>query len=330
MFLLAFLSYRFIETPLRRTSWSASRFFSIVYGVSVSATASGFLFILSQPLEGRLYLGRLLNIPVLPNLQRSWYEDRITGEYLEKCHVGGGFSSELINDCLDVAAGKKNGKIYLIGDSHARNYLPALKGEFREQPVAYLAMGHGCAFLPPVMMSTEASSVMCQEYVAETNKYLSLNAHSGDVVFIGQRLFGADERMTGLYVDYIKSFATRLGEKHVPVVMLDGTYPPPLDPELCVELPWRPFGLREECSVTSETVRKAFGRFDQQALDATSQVANLFYAALRMGLCSDGVCGQTTATGLPIWHVSMTIGQSYWPDLRLVRLMRVIGVDPSW
>jgi hypothetical protein len=25
----------------------------------------------------------------------------------------------------------------------------------------------------------------------------------------------------------------------------------------------------------------------------------------------------------------MTIGQSYWPDLRLVRLMRVIGVDPG-
>ncbi|MGO9487184.1 MAG: acyltransferase family protein [Rhodomicrobium sp.] len=299
MFLLAAMSYRFIETPLRRSSWSGKRLFSVGYGLSASAAGYALLLVLSQPMDGRLYLGRLLGISAPANLQRTWWMDKTTGKYLEKCHVKEGFSSGLMKECLEVAAGKR-GTLYLIGDSHARNYLPALRDAFREHSAAYLTMGSGCAFLPPAM-SSKFVRVRCPDYVAETAEYLLQRVHSGDVVFAGQRLSGAEDKQTPLYVDFIKAFAVRLGEKGVPLVLLDGIYPAALGPEQCIELPWRPF-RSEGCSAAFETVQKAFARFDRLALDASGQVANLFYAPLRTGLCHEGACGQATATGLPIWH----------------------------
>lgn len=320
MFLLAAMSYRFIETPLRRSSWSGKRLFSVGYGLSASAAGYALLLVLSQPMDGRLYLGRLLGISAPANLQRTWWMDKTTGKYLEKCHVKEGFSSDLIKECLEVAAGKR-GTLYLIGDSHARNYLPALRDAFREHSTAYLTMGSGCAFLPPAM-SSKFARVRCTDYVAETAQYLLQRVHSGDVVFAGQRLSGAEDKQTPLYVDFIKAFAVRLGEKGVPLVLLDGIYPAELGPEQCIELPWRPF-RSEGCSAAFETVQKAFARFDRLALDASTQVANLFYAPLRTGLCHEGACGQATATGLPIWHDRSHITEGAAAELAPLLRMRL-------
>ncbi|MCQ4190779.1 SGNH hydrolase domain-containing protein, partial [Methylocystis suflitae] len=129
-----------------------------------------------------------MNIPVPPNLQLTWWSDRKTGKSLERCHVVGEFSSAVLKECLDVPPGRK-GTIYLIGDSHARNYLPALREEFGEHSSAYITMGYGCAFVPPVMAAQHAN-VRCVEYVTETTLYLLQKVRASDVVFIGQRLFG--------------------------------------------------------------------------------------------------------------------------------------------
>ena len=303
MVLLAAASYRFVETPLRRSSWFASPLLSIGAGLSASVVACALLLVVSVTSGGRLYLGNLLAMPTPSHLQRTWWADLQTGEYLEHCHVEGKYSSALLNDCLDVTRGKK-GTVYLIGDSHARNYLPALKSAFRERSTAYLTMG-GCAFHPVQIMPSylnDVSRLNCALYAAETAEHLVKKVRSGDVVFIGQRLHGHPERQTVTYVDFVKAFALRLQEKGVPTVLLDGAFPPELDPQQCTALPWQPFGNREGCSVDSETVSNAYAQFDQLAYEASASTGYLYYAPLRLGLCNEGVCGQTTATGRPIWH----------------------------
>jgi hypothetical protein len=309
MVLLAVISYRFIETPLRRSIWSAKPLLSIGAGLSVSVGVCALLLVLSVTLGGRLYLGNLLGIPTPPNLERTWWVDLKTGRYLEHCHVEDKYSSALLHDCLDVPRGK-NGTVYLIGDSHARNYLPALKDAFKQHSVAYLTMGSGCTFLPVAMTATDDdyARLNCPLYVAETAEYLLEKVRSGDVVFIGQRLYGQPERQTPTYVDFAKAFALRLQDKGVPTVLLDDVFPPMLDPQQCTALPWQPFGLMDGCSVSSETVSMAFAEFDRLADDASASTGYVYYAPLRLGLCNAAVCGQTTATGRPIWHDGHTGG----------------------
>jgi hypothetical protein len=260
------------------------------------------MLVLSVTLAERLYLGHLLHIPTPSNLERTWWADLKTGRYLEHCHVQGKYSSALLEECLDVPRGK-HGTVWLIGDSHARNYLPTLREAFNEHSTAYLTMGGGCTFLPEGMSSAFTyRDVDCPEYVAETSEYLLRNVRSGDVVAIGQRLNDQPERQTSTYVDFINAFALRLQAKGVPTILLDGTFPPELHPEECTALPWQPFGNREGCSVDTETVAKAFAKFDELASDAAAETESLYYAPLRTGLCNAGVCGQTMATGTPIWH----------------------------
>ena len=79
-------------------------------------------------------------------------------------------------------------------------------------------------------------------------------------------------------MDFVKAFALRLREKGVPTVLLDGTFPPELDPQQCTALPWQPFGNREGCSVDSETVSNAYAQFDQLAYEASASTGYLYYA----------------------------------------------------
>lgn len=301
MFVLAVISYRYVETPLRRSIWSPNKAIALGYGLTALAAASAILLIVHKPLNGHLYLGRIMNITAPPNLQRNWWVDKTTGKYIERCHVKAAFTSPILIECLDVAPGR-DGIVYLIGDSHARNYLPAVENVFSNHSIAYLTMGHGCAFLP-LSMTSEFQGVNCSRYVLETTEFLLTNVQAGDVVFVGQSLFGDKARQTFDYVGHIAAFAQRLTKKQVPVVLLDGTFPPILPPEQCFKAPWRPFSEDiTGCFLDAIDVTKAFAKFDRLAFDASNQLPNLYYAPLRMGLCHEGRCGQTTASDFPIWH----------------------------
>lgn len=57
MFLLAVLSYHYIETPLRKATWSRSRLGSIGYGMASAVMVSGLVALIAWPMNGRLYAG---------------------------------------------------------------------------------------------------------------------------------------------------------------------------------------------------------------------------------------------------------------------------------
>ena len=75
-------------------------------------------------------LANILNLQNPTHLQHTWWKNKITGEYLEKCHVEEEFSNTLLNECFKVHSKTQNAA-YLLGDSYARNYLPTIKEEFK-------------------------------------------------------------------------------------------------------------------------------------------------------------------------------------------------------
>jgi peptidoglycan/LPS O-acetylase OafA/YrhL len=295
MFALAILSYRYIETPLRRRTWSNYRIPSIAYGISASASVA----LLYLVFQGSLNAGVLYGDKFPEQLRQTWWENKLTGQYLEKCHARY-FSTQLIGECLSVPAGK-NGTVYLIGDSHARNYLPAVRAVFGDDyTVAYLTMGWGCAFLPPDMAEAY-SFVGCPAYAPNVARFLSGALRPGDIIVIGQRLLGAPERRTDNYLVFINKLARQFGEFGARVILLDGVAPPSADPSICVVAPWRR-SLIDQCFIRRTAVIHAYEDFDRLATEVSARTPNLFYAPLREGLCQHDQCGQITESGEPIWH----------------------------
>jgi hypothetical protein len=197
--------------------------------------------------------------------------------------------------------------IYIIGDSHARNYMPAIKEEFSgDYSVHYMTMGYGCAFLPPDMASLKKySKVHCTDYVENVSDFLLKNTKQGDIVFIGSRLDGRQwkqRRSTPHYINFIKKFASKLEPNNVSVVILDGTFAPRRSPEECIDYPWTAANYKKGCFHSVEKVKNAFAVFDNLAENAATDLSNLYYAPLRTGLCYNGLCGQKNFNNTPIWH----------------------------
>ena len=82
MVFLAAMSYRYVESPMRRAKWSPVRWKSVFYGIGASACAAGLLFILAGPYGRRLYTGKapnsvagtksLIDNYLLPDQSSSW------------------------------------------------------------------------------------------------------------------------------------------------------------------------------------------------------------------------------------------------------------------
>jgi len=83
MLFLAAMSYRYIESPMRRAKWSPVRWKSVFYGISASACAAGLLLVMDRPSSRTLYTGKLphlvaagtqslTNNYLLPDRSPSW------------------------------------------------------------------------------------------------------------------------------------------------------------------------------------------------------------------------------------------------------------------
>jgi peptidoglycan/LPS O-acetylase OafA/YrhL len=133
MLLLANASYRYVETPLRRSDWSVLRWQSIAYGMSASASAAAVLVGLAKPLEGKLFTGNkkveeglssslLLarKSDILATADKIRYKCNMTPHHLS----GKSYRPQplidraFIRDCIRSSAQGKN-KLVLVGDSFA-------------------------------------------------------------------------------------------------------------------------------------------------------------------------------------------------------------------
>jgi len=294
---LAAFSYAKIESPFRKQQ-EVTRSLTIAAGIGIVASTSIFIEYLKRNPD-RIAL-KTSNQVILS----TWWHDK-EGRYIEYCHVKGEFSRQTMINCLGLSTSRNRPVGFLLGDSHARNYLVAARNAFPGHTIKYLTMGHGCAFMPSSMISDSIDSkVKCAKYVEEASRYVQKLAQPGDIVLIGQALRDGDSaaRSTPEYFSHIEAFANNLMELRVPIVLFDGTYPPGKYPELCTKEFWRPFPGAANCEKPIRDNKTAYQRFDHMASELAKRTQNIFYAPLRIGLCVNATCGQYTSSGTQIWH----------------------------
>jgi hypothetical protein len=294
---LAALSYSKIETPIRKSSRLFTRRSAIATGIGVLSFSVVLINYIKQ-------YASAITLATNPVIQSTWWQNK-EGKYIEYCLVKKEFSRQTMINCLGPLAPRKQPIAFLLGDSHARNYMIAAKNAFPDHKTKYLTMGFGCAFLPSSMISASVDvRVKCSEYVKEVTRYIQQLAQPGDIIFIGQALLGPNLHIRSKpeYFSHIGSFANHFKDIGVPVVLFDGAYSPGIYPELCTKEVWRPFPSVSNCQKPIHVSKNAYQRFDEKASELARTHQNIFYAPLRTGLCTKKTCGQATASGTQIWH----------------------------
>ncbi|MEH1805682.1 acyltransferase family protein [Nostoc sp.] len=198
--LLSIASYRYVETPLRRSDWSAVSWKSIGYGMGASITTAVMLVGLMKPLNQKLFVGNkkieesltssiLLprNSDILETVEKWIYKCNMTPHHLS----GKDYRSKplvdknFIRNCVRNSAQGKN-KLVLVGDSFA---------QVSARPLAIIATdidydfrviyGYGCPY--PLRYSAIKSGTV--ENCSEIDEELLINElisslNKGDIVVL--------------------------------------------------------------------------------------------------------------------------------------------------
>jgi hypothetical protein len=130
IFILAYISYRWVETPLRKAVWSPRQYATVMKGVVAAFISAGLLLVLSKVM-------RRVS-PVRPNPELS-YDTHLIGwnpcnESLMNSIVSSSVSSSKEEGfCREIVQPPYPARLVLIGDSHSgqlasglRDILPAL------------------------------------------------------------------------------------------------------------------------------------------------------------------------------------------------------------
>ncbi len=126
IFLLAWLSYRYFESPLRRATWAPSHWKTISYGLgSIISGAFIISVFLIASLQNTNSSSQLLGI-------KSRYEDPGILHKDIYCHLPKNINTAF-EDCLQQTDKSKR-TIYVIGDSHATNHFPSISEALKSFP----------------------------------------------------------------------------------------------------------------------------------------------------------------------------------------------------
>ncbi|MDB4346553.1 acyltransferase, partial [bacterium] len=287
---LAIASYRWIETPFRKGNWFGKRWKNLSTGGIIlifSAITSWSLRNISF-LKDNIYILSRFNL-TSPHLVSSWWRDK-TGKYIDYCHIEHGFNENYLSKCLPLLPSNDLNINYVVGDSHARNYVPAIRAAFMNSRMTmYLTNGQACLFSADnYSYSLADNPVSCEKQVFLTLKYILKNAKDGDYLFVGQSLLDdrVFKRINPAYFRGIGKIANSLKEKGVRVFLMDGTYPPLIPPEGCVL-----FSKKLGCTTPKEEVLSKYSDFDRLAAFYAAKY-NFQYLPLRDGLCSGEICYQ--------------------------------------
>jgi peptidoglycan/LPS O-acetylase OafA/YrhL len=318
---LAVASYRWIETPLRKGNWFGKRWKTLLAGGIVLIAVAGaqsslrkIAFIKNSVFIGNKFHGNS------SHLTSTWWRDE-SGKYIDYCHVEKSFNLSYLSNCLHASQTRSYNVNYVIGDSHARNYMPAIRHAFLpKRKTVYLTNGQACLFSAnSYSYSLSDNALSCKNQVNSTVDYIKNNSKNGDYVFIGQSLMGENlaKRSNIEYFRGIGRIVDALRTKGVKVFLMDGTSPPAIPPQGCMLFPGK-----TGCTSSRNEVINNYTQFDQLA-NAFADIYGYTYIALRDGLCSGEICGQKTVHGSYIWHDAGHITEQSSSELAELLLRRL-------
>jgi peptidoglycan/LPS O-acetylase OafA/YrhL len=183
---LAWLSYRFVERPLRNSPWPSTRGGTILVALLASLTGSLIIMLLAKGWKEQLFLGQrndlekthsVLSHPGGP-VCNIFDDPTAPKEFPERCGFNGS---------------PKRPTIYMVGDSQIEQFAPAISAFAREHNLSFRGLwGNACAFpaLEGVKGSQAGRSMTepCQKAQRATEKALLARVTPGDVIFIGSYL----------------------------------------------------------------------------------------------------------------------------------------------
>lgn len=300
IFSLATLSHRWVETPMRNINFFKYRRQTFFSSGGVMIFVATVLTSLSQIsiIRNNIYFYANAKSK-FPHLASTWWKDEYSN-YIDQCHIEKNFNTEYLQKCLKINRQENKNINFVLGDSHARNYMPAIRKAFIEKrDTLYMTNGQSCLFsLSDYSFSLSDDPIECKKQILSSIKYLKKFAKAGDFVFIGQSLYSSNlkNRVKTKYFDGIARITNLLKDNGIKVFLMDGTYPPPIAPEGCVFFP-----NKSGCSIDKDEVIEAYSDFDNLAFKFSKKY-NFKYIRLRDGLCSGEICSQRTKSGEYIWH----------------------------
>ncbi|MBO3457593.1 acyltransferase [Aetokthonos hydrillicola Thurmond2011] len=302
MLLLAVVSYRYVETPLRRSEWSSVRWKTIGYGLAASASAVGFLIGLLTLFKGHLYAGAINQLEERYGMKSS--------PNIEICNVfeDTDAATKIAPECgFDRYYGRPT--IYLLGDSHIHQFRNSISSYAVSKKINFRGVwGNYCLF-PAAVVQVE--KVKCYKLQKQVEKSLLERVKKGDIIFIGNALYAhfsgywgdqlyADPNGNSLtyedaserYFQHLRAFADALVAKGAKVVVyLDSAQFDKLytDGSNCDPQWFRPFPSKD-CFIDSSVYLHRRNKVFSWVSGWADDVNKFAWDAIDSTTCSDGVC----------------------------------------
>ena len=192
---LAVVSYRWIETPLRKGNWFGRRWKTFVGGGGVLLILAGGLIALGKPLKGRLFAG---NPPVPSHIKHLFKPD---GYQSSSCSIFAVNSKATsLNSVCGHYISKNLPTVYILGDSHASIMGDILSSESRNRKTFNVVSvwGNYCQFPPAVRSSYDHPALKgldCYDNQKKVEEKLLSVVSEGDLVLIAS--FSIDQFVIG-------------------------------------------------------------------------------------------------------------------------------------
>ena len=136
MLLLAILSYRWIETPLRKAVWSPRRVITIGMGVFGTGVSAGLLLVLANAL-------RRIS-PVKPNPELSYQTHLVGWKPCSPIPIGSDDRKE--GSCQRLGGPSLPVRVVVLGDSHAGHLSSGLRSIFLDQSASMVSVFKGACY----------------------------------------------------------------------------------------------------------------------------------------------------------------------------------------
>ena len=300
--LFGFLSYRFIETPLRRMQWSPVKIKTIGYGISASLASVAILFGFAKASTQFIYSGSAnLSLRTMAGVN---YKERAFPYpiYSQECGVTNKRSfAELPKEGCSTNIYQR--KIYFLGNSHAHHlrtlhYLLHFEHGFDIESITEAACPFpanpkmkGCSALQADRFNKVLESVQPDDLVVISNRY-SISSHDDPVAN------GSWIEVEPVF-EQLKTFAAALQKKNVPLILFLPLPEFGMNIEECTPQWFKPRQLLpEQCQRTVEEFRNLRSK-TYQFIQENLPESVYTYDPLP-SLCPQGNCQMTDSSEKPL------------------------------
>lgn len=277
--ILAWLTYKFIENPIRFGRQGVAKSFFLIFTL-VAVGLSGYAIYKNNGLETRAS-------------EIKFSAQNIEQQFEEKCSLE--FKNIPKTHCAEIGADENIALI--IGDSHVRHYFEILKSQVIESGLGVVAISKGGC---PFFLDTNVPNVKeCLDANNEVIDYIQGNKDRIKVIF-----------MAGQYSTYVRSGAL-LDEKRKSrgfsealratmkkledhnVIFLDQIPPISFDPKICIDRPFSISDRSTECRNNKADVMLALDSYRSQSNEVIYENKNLYRFDVDDILCGEDFCEAT-------------------------------------